>query len=57
MFPVEGYVQSTHGVWDLSPPALLLILHVTAIRGVFPHKKGLEDRLNLLRKDRTLPRV
>src|SRR4030095_5802249 len=33
---------------------LLLILHVTAIRGVFPHKKGLESRLNLLLKDRTL---
>src|SRR5215831_16931766 len=39
--------------WDV-PPALLLVLHVTPIRGVLSHKKGLELRLNLLFEDRTL---
>jgi hypothetical protein len=37
-----------------APSALLLIFHVTPMRGVFPHKKGLKGGLNLLFKHRTL---
>jgi hypothetical protein len=37
-----------------APPTLLLVLHVTPIRRVLPHKKGLEGRLNLLLENRTL---
>ncbi len=37
-----------------APPALLLVLHVTPIGGVLPRKKGLEGRLDLLLKHRTL---
>src|SRR5712691_13427914 len=41
-------------VCDAPPALLLLVLHVTPIGGVLPRKKGLEGRLNLLLKDRTL---
>ena len=38
----------------VAAPALLFVLHVTPIGGVFPRKKRLQLRLNLLLKHRTL---
>src|SRR5256885_5780743 len=46
--------RSAHAPPGAAPSALLLIFHVTPMRGVFPHKKGLEGWLNLLCKNRTL---
>src|SRR6266446_2691311 len=46
--------RSAHAPPEAAPSALFLIFHVTPMRGVFPHKKGLEGWLNLLFKNRTL---
>src|SRR5437763_8196008 len=55
--PAHCPMPATHGLpWRgaHAPPVLFLVLHVTPIGGVLPRKKGLEDRLNFLRKHRTL---
>src|SRR5215831_13381196 len=47
--------RPTRSSWGCdTPPALRLVFHITPIRGVLARKKGLELRLNLLLKDRTL---
>lgn len=47
--------EHAHPSWvGAARPPLLLVLHVTPIGGVLASKKGLQDRLNLLLKDRTL---
>ena len=53
--PADIQEERARPSWVSDAPAtLLLVLHVTPIGGVFAGKKGLQDGLNLLLKDRTL---